>query len=60
MDKEDVVYPCSRIFFGHIKKESFLFWTTWMYPIMVNEMSDNEKHILYDFIYMWNPKKLNS
>ena len=28
--------------------------------IMLNEMSDWERQILYDIIYMWNIKKKNS
>ena len=40
------------------KKEILPFVTTWMDlgGIMLNEMSDRERQILYDFTYMWNLK----
>ena len=38
------------------KKEILTFATTWMdlEGIMLGEMSDRERQILYDLTYMWN------
>ena len=40
------------------KNEILLFTTTWMdlEGIMLSEMSDRERQILYDTTYMWNLK----
>ena len=40
------------------KNEILLFATTWMdlEGVMLNEMSERERQILYDITYMWNLK----
>ena len=62
MDKEDVVYVQDGILCIRKKNEILPFETIWMDldGIMLNEMSDSERQILYDIIYMWNVKnKIN-
>ena len=57
MHKEDVVYKYNGIL--TIKtNESLPFATTWMdlEGIMLIEMSDRERQILYVITYMWNLK----
>ena len=58
MDKEDV-----DEYYSTIKKNEILpFATTWMdlEDIMLSEISQTEKQILYDITYMWNLKsKIN-
>ena len=52
MDKEDV-----DEYYSTIKKNEILpFATTWMdlEDIMLSEISQTEKQILYDITYMWN------
>ena len=43
------------------KKEILSLVTAWMdlKDIILNEMSDRERQILYDITYMWNLKKPN-
>ena len=61
MDKEDVVYTMEN--YAAIKRNKILpFAATWMdlEGIMLSEMSDRERQILYVIIYMWNLKnKMN-
>ena len=54
MDKEDV-----DEYYSTIKKNEILpFATTWMdlEDIMLSEISQTEKQILYDITYMWTLK----
>ena len=57
MDKEDVIYICNGIL-AMKKKELMPFSATWMdlENIILSEMSDSKRQILYDIIYMWNLK----
>ena len=42
---------------SHKKDDIFLFEAKWMSTdIMLNEMSDGERQMLYDFMHMWNIK----
>ena len=58
MDKEyAVLYTIG--YYSAIKKNEILpFAATWMdlEGIMLSEMSDRERQILYDITYMWNLK----
>ena len=58
MDKEDVVYIYNGILLSHKKNEILPSATTWidLEGIMLNEMSDRERQILYNLTYMWNLK----
>ena len=62
MDKDDVVEIYNGILFSHKKKELLPFVTTLMglESIMLYEISDGERQILYDITYTWNQKKSNS
>ena len=54
---------CIIDYYSAIKKNKILqFATTWMDPecIMLSEISDRERQMVYDFAYMWNLKsKIN-
>ena len=49
----------NRVLFNHKKKEILQFVTTWMdlEGIVLSEVRQRQKPILYDLIYMWNLKK---
>ena len=59
-DKCICVYiPHNGISFNYIKKNEILsFATTWvdLDSITLSKISQRERHILYDFICMWNLK----
>ena len=58
MDKEDVVHTYNGILLSHQKNEIMPFVATWMdlKIIILSEVSQKEKDILYDATYMWNLK----
>ena len=62
MDKEEVVYVFDRIPPAIKKNEILPSEITWMdlEGIMLSEVSDRERQILYNFTYMWHLKnKIN-
>ena len=61
MEKDDMVEIHNGILFSH-KKEILPFVTTLMglESIMLYEISDGERQILYDITYTWNQKKSSS
>jgi len=61
MDEENMEYRME--YYSAIEKKGILtFVTTWMdlEGIMLNEISQTEKDILYNLTYMWNLKKPDS
>ena len=54
----DVVYVCNTLLLSHKRSGILPFATIWMdlEGIMVAEMSDRERQILYIFTYLWNIK----
>ena len=62
MEKDDMVEIHNGILFSHKKKEILPFVTTLMglESIMLYEISDGERQILYDITYTRNQKKSSS
>ena len=54
MDKEDMAYAYNGILLSHKKEWNLPFGTAWMdlEGIMLYEMSERERQILYDFTFM--------
>ena len=50
LDKQNVLYPYSRIFFSHKRNEILIHDTTWMdlENMMLNKISQMQKYKLYD------------
>ena len=62
MDRENVVYIYICEYYSAIKKNDMMpFAVTWVDPeiIILSEVSDRERQILYDITYMWNQKNTN-
>ena len=66
MDKHDVMYIChthrKKERYSAIKNEIQPFTAMWMdlEDIVLSEMSDRERQILYDITYMWSLKNNTS
>ena len=63
MDREAVVYIYTMKHYSAIKKNGILpFAATWMdlEGILLSEISQRERQILYDIAYMWNLKNQQS
>ena len=58
MDKADVINKFNEILLSHTKEWNLAIAVLWMdlENIMLSEMSERERQLLYDIIYMWNPK----
>ena len=58
LGSQDVVYVCNTLLLSHKRSGILPFATIWMdlEGIMVAEMSDRERQILYIFTYLWNIK----
>ena len=54
MGKGDVVSICNGIIFILKKNERVPFASTWMQREII--LSERERQISYDIVYMWNPK----
>lgn len=62
-DKENMVYTNNGIVFSHKKKEALPFAAIGIKPstaIMLGEMNQTDRQILYHLIYKWNPEVLSS
>ena len=59
MDKDDVTHVYNGTLLSHKKNEMMPFTATWMnlQTIILSEMSQKDQD-KYDFIYMWNLKKM--
>ena len=58
MDKEDVAHIYNGILLSHKNNEILPFATVWidLEGLMLSEISQTEKDILYVITYMWNLK----
>ena len=58
IDKADVINKYNEILLSHIKEWNLAIGALWkdLENIMLSEISERERQILYDIIYMWNLK----
>ena len=54
-----MVYVCNETQLSHKNNKILPFVATWieLESVMLSEISQTERQILYDFTYMWNLKK---